>query len=268
MVTDTTSTATRDAAHRLRRASSTGVPCAPVRDLIGSDDVVAAYEVQRLLAEARIAEGATVVGRKVGLTSPAVQAQLGVDRPDFGVLFDDMAVADGGTVAPGLLLQPKIEVEVAFVLAHDLDGDLDAATVAAAVGHARAALEIVDSRIAGWDITFGDTVADNGSSALYVLGEAEVPLAEVEPRAVTMELRRGGTVESSGDGSACLGDPLAALAWLARTAQEHGSPLRAGDLVLSGALGPMVSVVPGDVFEASLSGLGTVSVTFSAEVQA
>jgi 2-keto-4-pentenoate hydratase len=153
---------------RLEGATRTGTPCAPVRDLIGTDDVDTAYAVQRGVVGRRLAAGARVSGRKIGLTSPVVQAQLGVDRPDFGVLFADMAVDHDGRVPAGRLLRPRIEAEIAFVLGADLaTGDLDAEQVRAAVDHQRAALEIVDSRIAGWDITFGDTVADNGSSGLY-----------------------------------------------------------------------------------------------------
>ncbi len=254
---------------RLEGATRTGTPCAPVRDLIGADDIDTAYAVQRRIVDHRIVAGARVSGRKIGLTSPAVQAQLGVDRPDFGVLFADMAVDHDGRVPPGRLLQPRIEAEIAFVLGADLEaGDLDAEQVRAAVDHQRAALEIVDSRVAGWDITFGDTVADNGSSGLYVLGPARVGLDETEPVKVTMTLARDGEVVSTGEGSACLGDPLVALAWLARTARAMGDPLRAGDVVLSGALGPMVPAPPGAAFRAELSGLGEVAVTFDATTEA
>jgi 2-keto-4-pentenoate hydratase len=261
----TTTAAVDQATERLLDAAATGTPCAPVRDLIGPDQVDAAYAVQRRLTEHRVAGGARVVGRKVGLTNPAVQAQLGVDTPDFGVLFDDMPVDHDGVVA-GRLLQPRIEAEVAFVLGADLaEGDLGDAQVRAAVDHERAALEIVDSRVAGWDITFADTVADNGSSGLYVLGPDRVTLDRTEPREVAMTLRRGDDVVSEGTGAACLGDPLAALAWLARTARDLGDPLRAGDVVLSGALGPMVPVAPGDRFTAHLDGLGDVAVSFAEE---
>jgi 2-keto-4-pentenoate hydratase len=125
------------------------------------------------------------------------------------------------------------------------------------------ALEIVDSRIAGWDITFADTVADNGSSALYVLGAETKALGDIEPVDVEMTMTRGGEVVSTGNGAACLGDPLNALAWLARTARDFGQPLLAGQVVLSGALGPVVAVNPGDSFAAEFSGLGSVSVTFN-----
>lgn len=254
--------ATEQAVERLALAQRDGTPCTPVRDLIG-DDAVTAYAVQRAGIARRTDAGATVVGRKVGLTSPAVQAQLGVDQPDLGVLLDDMGFADGATVPITGLLQPKVEAEVAFVLGADLvEGDLGPDQVRAAVAHAVAAIEIVDSRIAGWDITFADTVADNGSSALYVLGQSTRTLEEVEPVEVEMTMTRNGDVVSTGNGAACLGDPLLALAWLARTARDFGEPLRAGQVILSGALGPMIAAEPGDTFEAQIGALGSVSVTF------
>ncbi|TCC28963.1 2-keto-4-pentenoate hydratase [Kribbella speibonae] len=251
------------AADRLRQATRTKTPCAPVRDLIGRDDVSTAYAVQKMLVGERVAAGGRVVGRKIGLTSPAVQQQLGVDRPDFGVLFADMEVANGGVVGAGALLQPKVEAEVAFVLGRDLDGAIDDSTVREAVEFVVPALEIVDSRIADWDISFADTVADNASSGLFVLGHERLPLAKIEPADVQMTLRLDGEQASQGSGRACLGDPLNALAWLARTARELGDPLRAGHVVLSGALGPMVPVSSGARVEAEISGLGRVAVTFS-----
>ncbi|WP_426247436.1 2-keto-4-pentenoate hydratase [Nocardioides sp. LHG3406-4] len=257
------SEAVRAAARRLLHAARDRRPCAPVRDLIGADDVAAAYAVQGWLTEYRLATGARVVGRKIGLTSPAVQAQLGVDRPDFGVLFDDMDVS-AGPVPTERLLQPKVEAEVAFVLGEDLaDGDLALDQVRGAVAYAMAALEIVDSRVEGWDITFGDTVADNASSGLYVLGDRRVGLDAFTPIEARMELEVDGSVVSTGDGTACLGDPLLALTWLARTLRELGDPLLAGQVVLSGALGPMVPVSSGAVVTARISGLGEVHTTFS-----
>jgi len=233
------------AAERLQIAAKAGVPCPPVRDLIGSADVGVAYAVQQRLTDARLAAGARVVGRKIGLTSPAVQKQLGVDRPDFGVLFADMDVSDLPEVPSERLLQPRTEAEIAFVLGSDLvEGELEAVQVRGAVAYAVAALEIVDSRIAGWDITFGDTVADNASSGLFVLG---------------------GELASEGNGAACLGDPLNALAWLARTARDLGEPLRAGQVVLSGALGPMIATPPGSNVSADLGALGEVTAVFSGE---
>ncbi|MGV9664200.1 2-keto-4-pentenoate hydratase [Nocardia niigatensis] len=236
----------RTAAERLARARSSGVPVEPVRDLIGADDVAVAYAVQRIGVRERLSAGARVVGRKIGLTSPAVQRQLGVDRPDFGVLFDDMDAGATPRSRRPPLLQPKVEAELAFVLGADLeDGRLDAESVRAAVDHAVAALEIVDSRITNWDISFADTVADNASSGWFVLGRERLPLSGFEPRAITMRMLVDDEIVSTGTGSDCLGDPLAALAWLAQTARDVGDPLRAGETVLSGALGPMAPLRPG-----------------------
>ena len=194
----------------------------------------------------RLAAGATVVGRKIGLTSPAVQQQLGVDQPDFGILFDDMAYPDGATLPVDAVLQPRVEAEVAFVLKADLaDGPLDAAQVRAAVDYAVAALEVCGSRIAGWDISFGDTVADNASAGAYVLGTERKTLEEFVPRDVEMSMAIDGDEVSTGNGAACLGDPINALVWLARQARDLGEPLRAGQVVLSGALGPMRPIEPG-----------------------
>jgi 2-keto-4-pentenoate hydratase len=252
------------AAQRLQAAADSGIPCAPVRDLIGSDDVDAAYAVQQELAKARQAAGGHVKGHKIGLTSPAVQAQLGVDRPDFGLLFDDMAVPHGDVIDITRLLQPKIEAEIAFVLAADIeDRAVTGEQVRAAVDYACAALEIVDSRVAGWDITLGDTVADNASSGLYTLGQIRLGLDRLEPADVTMTMTLDGELVSQGTGDACLGDPLNALAWLARVAIDVGTPLRAGQVILSGALGPMVAVPPGAHFEAQITGLGSVEAIFS-----
>jgi 2-keto-4-pentenoate hydratase len=258
-----------DAARRLTRAATAADPCAPVRDLIGETDIKTAYAVQNVLTRQRLDGGARVVGRKIGLTSPAVQRQLGVDQPDFGVLFDHMDVSALGEVPSGRLLQPKAEAEIAFVLGADLtEGDLDDDQIRAAVDYAVAALEIVDSRIAGWDIRITDTVADNASSGLFVLAERRLTLKEFEPREVSMHLYADGRHVSEGTGDACLGDPLAALAWLARTVRDFGSPLRAGEIVLSGALGPMVPAPPGSRIRAEISGLGPVTALFSAEERA
>ena len=256
----------RAASDRLVRAQEDRVPCAPVRDLIGTDDLDAAYAVQMGVVRRRLESGATVVGRKIGATSKAVQDQLGVDQPDFGYLLDDMDVSGISAVPAGTLLQPRVEAEVAFVLGAGLDGpDLSIDSIRAAVAYAVAAIEIVDSRVAGWDIRITDTIADNGSSGLFVLGDRRLSLDEFEPVDVTMRMYSDGVLVSEGNGAACLGDPLNALLWLARTAQQVGDPLRAGQVILSGALGPMHSVTGGTTIRAELSGLGTVGVTFAGE---
>ncbi|MEU0935983.1 fumarylacetoacetate hydrolase family protein [Embleya sp. NPDC005971] len=255
--------AVRVAAERLLEAAETGIPCAPVRDLIGPGDLAAAYGVQRRVVADRLARGARVVGRKIGLTSTAVQRQLGVDRPDFGVLFDDMGHADGQVIPYRTVLQPRVEAEVAFVLGADLaDGPLDLDQVRDAIDYAVAALEICGSRVRDWDIRFADTVADNASSGAYVLGAVRKSLDELVPREVRMTMTAGGEVVSAGTGAACLGDPIEAVAWLARQARDLGDPLRAGQLVLSGALGPMHPVAPGDNVRADITGLGAVAIDF------
>ncbi|MFE2996706.1 2-keto-4-pentenoate hydratase [Nocardia sp. NPDC059246] len=252
------------AADHLTRAIRALRPVAPVRDLLGVGDIGVAYAVQEELTRRREATGGVVVGRKIGLTSPAVQQQLGVDQPDFGVLFADMDVSGAGEVPSRRLLQPKAEAEVAFILKEDLaDGDLGDEQISAAVDYAVAALEIVDSRIADWDITITDTVADNASSGLFVLAGKQLTLADFAPREVTMRMYADDVLVSEGTGAACLGDPLNALAWLARTAKAYGNPLRAGQIILSGALGPMVPAPPGTRIRAEIGPLGSVFATFS-----
>lgn len=254
--------ALESAALRLRAAYSDGaVP--PLRDILEPVDAEAAYGIQSINTTFWTSQGRRIVGRKVGLTAKAVQAQLGVDQPDFGVLFDDMALPNGGTLEVSRTLQPKAEAEVAFVLGRDLpELDTTPEGAAAAVAEVAAAIEIVDSRIADWKITFADTVADNGSSAFFVLSDTRKPLAGLDLWTCGMALEVNGAVVSLGAGAACLGHPLNALAWLARTLAARGEPLRKGDVVLSGALGPMVALAPGDEVKATIGGLGTVGFTY------
>lgn len=250
-------------AYGLWNAREDREPIKPVRDDLGVGDVAAAYQVQEILTLRRIKDGSRVVGRKIGLTSPAVQQQLGVDQPDFGVLFTDMARAEDDPIDTTTLIAPKIEAEVAFVLAADLaDGDLDAARVRDSIDYAVPALEIVDSRILDWDISIVDTVADNASSALFVLGAARHPVHDLDLAGVTMTLTADGRTVSHGTGRACLGDPLNAVVWLAETCRSLGLPLRAGEVVLSGALGPMTPVEADTTYRAELSELGSVAVPF------
>lgn len=249
---------------RLATARATGRPCAPVRTLLPAGDIGLAYAVQSAWVTDRIAAADRVVGRKIGLTNPAVQAQLGVDQPDFGTLLATMNCPPGEPVDIGRLLQPRIEAEIAFVLARDLDApDIGRDDVLAATGSVVAALEIVDSRIAGWDITIVDTVADNASAGLFTLGLEGRPPDGLDLAACSMRLWRGQEEVSTGSGAACMGHPAAAVAWLAATARSYGQPLRAGEIVLSGALGPVISVAAGDAFTAEISGLGRVSAVFS-----
>ncbi|MFV2107528.1 2-keto-4-pentenoate hydratase [Micromonospora sp. LOL_015] len=250
------------AAARLRRAAYERLPCQPVRDLLGSDDVDAAYAVQAANTWHACELGRHRIGRKVGLTSSAVRRQLGVHQPDLGTLLDDALVPSAGRVDPGRLLQPRIEAEVAFVLGRDLDATTaDVEQVRDAVEYAVAALEICDSRIAGWDISITDTVADNASAGLFVLGPDRVDISDLDLSAVTMTMHRNGTQVASGSGADCLDDPLNALRWLANAALTYGEPLQAGEIVLSGALGPMVPVTAGDEVAATISAVGSVAVS-------
>ena len=249
------------AAKRLREAYA-GAVIPPMRDVLAPTDVDAAYAVQAINTGFWQAAGRRVVGRKVGLTAKAVQQQLGVDQPDFGVLFADMELGEGETLAFSRVIQPKAEAEIALILGADLDGeDISRADVEAATAEVVAAIEIVDSRIADWKISFADTVADNGSSALFVLGRERRPLAGLDLWTCGMVLEVNGAVVSLGAGAACLGHPLNAATWLARTLAARGEPLRKGDVVLTGALGPMVAIQPGDSVRATIGGLGQVSFT-------
>lgn len=257
-------TAIENAAERLYEAiNNMDTPVEPVRDLLG-DDLDAAYQVQEINIRRLESSYNPRVGRKVGLTSDAVQQQLGVDQPDFGVLLASMDVSELDEVPSSRLLQPKVEAEIAFIMAKDVL-EPTRESVIAAVGEVAAALEIVDSRVRDWDITIVDTVADNASSGLFVLSNERKQLSEIDPVAVEMSMTRNGEVASTGTGTDCLGDPINALVWVAETAHRLGMPLRAGEVVLSGALGPMVLFDPGTTVKAELSGLGSVTATASKE---
>jgi len=257
---------TVEAADRLYGATMSASPVPPVRDLIGESDVEAAYAVQLLNTRRALEAGRRLVGRKIGLTSQAVQKQLGVDQPDYGMLFADMARTEGEEIALTDVLQPKVEAEIAFVLGRDLDGDqLTVADLFRAIDYAVPAIEIVGSRVANWDIRITDTIADNASSGLYVLGSTPKRLSDFDARLAGMVMTRKGETVSTGTGAACLGSPLNAALWLARVMATAGYPLREGDTILSGALGPMVPVQAGDAFDVHISGLGAVSAVFAKE---
>lgn len=253
----------QQAADSIAGAWVSGTPCPPVRDLLPAGDVDSAYAVQDIATERLLASGRRLVGRKIGLTSPAVQKQLGVDQPDYGMLFDDMDVAIGAIIPWGRVHQPRIEAEIAFVLKEDLnDSRLTSADALSAIDYAVAALEIVGSRIANWDISLVDTIADNASSGLFAIGHEPRRMHEIDVIGATMTMSRGGVLVSTGSGASCLGSPVSALLWLARMMAARGRPLGRGDLVLSGALGPMTAVNPGDRFIATIDGLGSVSAQF------
>ena len=251
-------------AARLRQAAETGNAIPPIRDELESGGIDAAYAVQQANTEHYLAQGRRLVGRKIGLTSKSVQKQLGVDSPDFGMLFADMAVADGEEVPLGKVLQPKAEAEVAFVLERDLMQEQVMLTdLVSAVAYALPAIEIVGSRIENWNIKLLDTVADNASSGLFVLGAEPRKLDGLDLRLCGMVMERRGEPVSVGAGAACLGHPLNAALWLARTMVSVGRPLKAGDIIMSGALGPMVPATAGDVLETRVNGLGSVRAVFA-----
>ncbi|MCW0182648.1 2-keto-4-pentenoate hydratase [Zavarzinia sp.] len=250
-------------ARRLREAYAAG-PIPPLRDGLDATDAEAAYRIQSINTRYWRDRGRRVIGRKIGLTAKAVQAQLGVDQPDFGILFADMAIEDGGILMPTAVIQPKAEAEVALVLERDIDNPAATVTdVIRATACALPAIEIVDSRIADWKITFADTVADNGSSAFFVLGRTPRTLAGLDLRTCGMVLEVDGRIASLGAGAACLGHPLTAAAWLARALSATEDHLKAGDIILTGALGPMVPIKPGDRIATSIGGLGHCAFDFA-----
>jgi 2-keto-4-pentenoate hydratase len=253
-----------EAADRLIEAAGSGIPCAPVRSLFDGGTIDDGYAVQRLVLE-RTSAHRHPAGRKIGLTSPVVQQQMGVDQPDFGVLFTDMAYGDAEPVPRTRLLQPRVEAEVAFVLGRDLpDRPVTVADVLRATEFVVAAIEIVDSRIRDWDISILDTVADNASSGLYVLGASPRSLRDIDDlRSSAMRMTCNGVEVASGRGAECLGHPVNAVTWLANAVGERGLPLREGEVILSGSLGRLVPVESGQVYEAEITGVGSVRAVFS-----
>jgi len=237
----------------------------PIEPLTDRHDlgVADAYAIQSRNIERRVAAGRVVRGRKVGLTSRAMQDFLGVSEPDFGVLLDDMFVDEGDEVPLATLVQPRVEAEMAFVMARDLAGPGVTTTDAlAAIAGVLPAIEIVDSRVADWRIRLVDTIADNASSARLVVGGRLTPVTDVDLRLVGMLFHRNGVPIDSGAGAAALGNPARCVAWLANTLVAFGAGLHRDDIVLSGALHRMVPVRPGDVFQADFAHLGIVTVRF------
>lgn len=252
--------AVQTAFEKLTRAFEDKQPIEPLRNLIGDTDIDAAYAVQELLIEHFIDKGARPVGVKIGLTSEAVQKQLGVDQPDFGVLFAHTHIPNGGSIPSGFLMQPKAEAEMAFVLKEGITEAVKSIEeLISKIDYVCASIELVGSRIANWDIRINDTIADNASASHFVLGETRVTPKNIDMEGAAMKLYKNGEVVSQGSGKACMGNPLNAVLWLCNTFVSRGVCLSPGDIILSGALGPMVPCAAGDHFQAEIDGLGFVS---------
>jgi len=250
-----------EVADALWESERLGVAIPPVRDALGtSTDVDVAYAIQQINTDRKVAAGRRISGRKIGVTSKSVQEQIGVDQPDFGTLFADTEYGDGIEVPASRLIQPRAEAEVALVLGRDLDNAPHGfAEIVRAVEFALPSIEVVDSRIADWHISIVDTVADNASCGLYVVGSRPVRLHDFDIRGITMSMTINGAELSTGNGAACLGNPLHAARWLADVLCARGIPLRAGDVLMTGALGPMKPIVVGDEVVARFGDLGTVT---------
>ena len=250
-------------AAELAEAERSRVAISPLTTTSLDIDVVDAYEIQLINIRQRVAEGARVIGHKVGLSSKAMQEMMGVDEPDYGHLLDEMQVFEDRPVPAARYLYPRVEVEVGFVLADDLPGegctedDVLAATAAFAP-----AIELIDTRIKDWKIKLCDTIADNASSAGWVLGEARVSPKDIDIASIDAVLTRNGEVVAKGRSDAVLGNPVTAVAWLARKVDSFGVRLRAGDIVLPGSCTKAFDATPGDDFVADFDGLGSVHLSF------
>ncbi|MUL46269.1 2-keto-4-pentenoate hydratase [Mycobacterium sp. CBMA293] len=248
----------------LADAERSRVAMTPMTDTYADIDVVDAYEIQLFNIRQRVAEGARVVGHKVGLSSEAMQKMMGVDEPDYGHLLDDMEVFEDKPVLTSKFLLPRVEVEVGFVLADDLPGagctedDVLAATAAFAP-----AIELIDTRITNWQVKLCDTIADNASSAGWVLGKERVSPKDIDIRGIDAVLKCNGEVLGEGRSDAVLGNPVTAVAWLARKVDQFGVRLKAGDVVLPGACMRAFDAKPGDDFVAEFAGLGSVHLSFA-----
>jgi len=255
-----------EAADRLLTAYSTRKPIEPLLDtypdIVGADS----YEIQLLQIARRLADGATVKGHKVGLTSVAMQRQMKVNQPDYGHLLSDMFYPENMPIAATEFLQPRVEPEVAFVLKKPLRGPgVTVAEAIAAVDFVLPALEIIDSRIRDWKIGIIDTIADNASSGGVVLGSTPVSVFDVDLRRSGCVLNRNAEIVGTGAGGAVLGSPLSSLMWLANTVGARGVVLEAGHVILPGSITASVGVAPGDTFTATFAGIGSVTARFAKE---
>lgn len=237
----------------------------PILPVTSSTDISVedAYHIQLLQIEKKLAEGASIKGKKIGLTSKAMQDLLGVHTPDYGHILDTMIFEEGKPVDVELFIQPKIEFEIAFILKSDLIGaNITEEDVIEATDYIVPAIEIIDSRIEDWKIKFEDTVADNGSSAGAVLGQKKTTVQSIDLSSIEMKAFKNGKLIDSATGSAVMGNPINAVIWLAKELSRYNIPLRAGEFILSGALSKAVPFEAGDTFTADFGPFGEVSISF------
>jgi 2-keto-4-pentenoate hydratase len=253
----------QETAALLDQAEHSRVPLSPLSQEYPTLTPDQAYAIQSAWLDLKLARGARVIGRKIGLTSHAMQELLGVDQPDYGFLLDSMAVSSGSTLSRADFLLPRIEPEIAFWLAKDLKGPgITTDAVLAATRGVSPALELVDSRIAKWQIKLPDTIADNASSARVIVSEQIVPLDGLDLAAEAVMLIRNGVEVGSGNGAAVLGHPAEAVAWLANKLAEYDIAIAAGQLVLPGAMCAAATVAAGETYRAVFTTIGEVSVRF------
>lgn len=234
-----------------------------VQQLLEQDAETEAYAIQAHNIQKKLQNNALITGKKIGLTNPKVQQQLGVDQPDFGILLNHMDLSDQQEIAFEQFIQPKIEVELAFVIHQQIDQPIQTIEdMQQYISYVMPAFEIVDSRIQDWKIRFVDTVADNASSAAYVLSSERKLINEVDCAGLKMSMTQNHQLVSEGSGAACLGNPLNAAMWLANKMLSLGTPVQAGEIILSGALGPMVNIAAGDEFEAQVDGFSPLKIKF------
>ncbi len=260
----TTDSLHQQLADELWEADRSAKPVSPLTDRYPDLVVEDAYAIQTINIDRRLAAGEKAIGRKVGLTSKPMQGIFGVNEPDFGVLTDVMFVEDGDPIDLDRMLQPRVEAELAFLMETDLAGPgVTTAAALRAIAGAMPAVEVVDSRVADWKIKIVDTIADNASSGMLVVGGRMLPVNDLDLRTLGVVVSRHGEVIDTGAGAACLGNPARCVAWLANKLGSLGDGLKAGDIVLPGAVHKMVGVQSGDVFRADFAHLGPVTVRFT-----
>lgn len=247
----------------LYHAATSKIPCLPIRHLLPTGSIEEAYQVQAIGIEKQVSLGHHLLGKKIGLTNPAVQLQLGVNEPDFGALMTPMQVHDE-ELPFAELIQPKAEAEWAFVLSQPIEKPI--ATIAelpAYIDYALVAIEVVGSRVKNWDIQITDTVADNASASHFVLGTQKIAVSDIDFINCKAKLYKNGELASEGTGKACMGNPLIALQWLAHKMIELKTPLKKGEIILSGALGPMVNIQQGDELKVTIDAFEAVHLRIS-----